>query len=612
MSSRPAPFSPSPHLMSGLRTSAIIGGLLFLLGLFEEPSRAWGGFLMGFVFLVGLALAGGLFICLLTLLGARWATSLQRIPEAMTSALPAGAVLGLLLVAGIPSLYEWSHASVVETDPILQAKSAYLNTGFFALRLVVFFALWIWLTRAMVATSRRRDVDGNPEHTRRQWRLAALFLPVFALTFSLASVDWLMSLEPHWFSTIYALGTLAGLGTSGIAVCILFAVLLGRGPLRGEVRDDQLDDLGKIALSMALFWGYIWYCQYMLIWYTDMPEETSYYVLRREGGWGILSSVNVLMNWAIPFLALMPKRARRSESALLRIAWVMLAGQALNLYVLVAPPLMPDGPALGLWELGPLIGALALFLWLTLRGLTRAPLVPLRAQGEPPGSRRAIRAGGNRPLIGGQADLWRSTGLGNGRPPIPKTAWKVAGCPCEMDHFETFCLCFGYCEDGKSSVSMFNRMIDSTDLHILTTLQTQGRTSNADIARSLEMAPSAIHQRVRKLEQRGVIVGYATRIDPRSVGLGVLAFVHLRTDEDLGANDLPRSLVALPEVLEVHDVAGEDGFLLKVRVRDTDALHRLLHESIGRLPGVVGTRTTIVLRTYAERTELPLCGDPQR
>ena len=376
MSSTPAPFRPSARLMSGLRNTAILGGLVFLLGLFEEPSRAWAGYLMGFVLLVGLALAGGLFLCLLTLLGARWATAVQRIPEAMTSALPAAAVLGLFLVAGIPSLYEWSHGSVVEADPILAAKSTYLNTGFFTLRLLVFFVLWIGLTRVMVASSRQQDVDPSPENARRRWRAAGLFLPIFAVTFSLASFDWLMSLEPHWFSTIYALGTLAGLGSSGIAVSILFVVLLRRGPLRGVVSDDHLDDLGKIAISMALFWGYIWYCQYMLIWYTDMPEETSYYLLRSQGGWGVLSSVNVLTNWAVPFFALMPKHARRSDSALLRVAWVMIAGQALNLYMLVVPPILPDGPALGLWDLGPLLGALALFLWLTLRGLTRASLVP--------------------------------------------------------------------------------------------------------------------------------------------------------------------------------------------------------------------------------------------
>ena len=149
-------------------------------------------------------------------------------------------------------------------------------------------------------------------------------------------------------------------------------------------------------------------------------------------------------------------------------------------------------------------------------------------------------------------------------------------------------------------------MIDSTDLEILSDLQTNARTSNAVIARRLGMAPSAIHQRVRKLEERGVIAGYAARVDPEMVGRGVLAFVRLTADAALGDEDLPRHMAALPGVLEVHDVAGDDGYLLKVRVRDTADLHRLLHRGLGGLPGVRDTRTTIVLKTYAERVELPL------
>lgn len=369
-------FVPDPSLVRTLRATAVAGGLLFLVGLFVAPERAWAGYLIGFVYFVGLGLAGGLFVSVLTLSSARWATALRRIPEAMMTTLPAGALIGLVLVGGVPSLYEWSHGIVVAEDPILQAKAPYLNWGFFLVRLVAFFALWVWITRGMVGASRQQDGDPDPAHSKRRLVWSALFLPVFAVTFSLASVDWIQSLEPHWFSTIFGLITLSGLGTSGLAVCIVLAVYLKRGPLRGVVTTDHLDDLGKIAVGFALFWGYVWYCQYMLIWYTNMPEETSYYVLRGKGAWKVLGSVNVFVNWAIPFFALMPRAARRSEAVLLRVAWVMLAGHALQLFMLIEPPLMRDGPVLGLWELGPFAGALALFFWLTLRGLSQAPLVP--------------------------------------------------------------------------------------------------------------------------------------------------------------------------------------------------------------------------------------------
>jgi hypothetical protein len=165
------------------------------------------------------------------------------------------------------------------------------------------------------------------------------------------------------------------------AVCISLAVYLKRGPLRCFITMEHMDDLGKIAIGFALFWGDIWYCQYMLVWYTNMPEETPYYVLRSQGSWAQLSQVNLLLNWATPFFILMPKAMRRSEVALTRVAWIFLAGQAVNLYMLIEPALMDGGPQLGLWEIGPLVGALCLslwlFLWLTLRSLCAAPLVPL-------------------------------------------------------------------------------------------------------------------------------------------------------------------------------------------------------------------------------------------
>lgn len=380
-------FTPPLPMMAGLRATAVLGGVLFLFGLFIAPERAWAGYLIGFVFFVGLGLAGGLFLSVLTLAGSRWATAMRRIPEAMTTTLPVAALLGVALVGGVHSLYEWSHESAVTGDVLLEGKAPYLNWGFFLLRLVVFFALWIWATRGMVRVSRMQDLEGSPNRGRELFLRAVYFLPIFAVTFSLASIDWIKSIEPHWFSTIFGLITLSGVATSGLAVCILLAIYLKRGPLRGIITAEHLDDLGKIGIALALFWGYIWYCQYMLIWYTDMPEETPYYIIRGQGAWVHLSAANVLLNWAIPFFALMPKAMRRSEVALSRVAWVLIAGQALNLYMLIEPALMGSTPVLGMWELGPLVGAPCLFLWLTLRALGRAALVPV---GDP-GLEKSVR-----------------------------------------------------------------------------------------------------------------------------------------------------------------------------------------------------------------------------
>ncbi len=370
-------FRPSPVRTKGLAIASILGAVIFAIGLLVDPLRAWSGYLMAFVYFVELGLAGAFFLCVLTLSSARWATALRRIPEAMTSSLPYALVLGLLLMGGITTIYEWSHTAVVEADPILQGKASYLNVGFFFVRLVGFFLLWIWLARGMVKASRRQDQGDDAQVARSRFRYAALFLPIFAVTFSLASVDWVKSLEPHWFSTIFGLITLSSAAMSGLAACMLLVVYLrDQGPLRNVVTDDHLDDIGKIGIGLALFWGYIWFCQYMLIWYTNMPEETTYYALRHQGRWQVLTWVSITLNWAVPFFALMPKAARRSGAVLSRVAIIILIGQALNLYIQVAPPLMGAEPVYGLWEFGPVLGAIALFFWCTLRGLSQAPLVP--------------------------------------------------------------------------------------------------------------------------------------------------------------------------------------------------------------------------------------------
>ncbi|MEM7204177.1 MAG: Lrp/AsnC family transcriptional regulator [Planctomycetota bacterium] len=149
-------------------------------------------------------------------------------------------------------------------------------------------------------------------------------------------------------------------------------------------------------------------------------------------------------------------------------------------------------------------------------------------------------------------------------------------------------------------------MIDDTDLVLVEMLQRDARVTNAALARSLDMAPSAVHQRVRRLEERGVVRGYTARIDPSAVGRGLLAFVHLKTDEQLHDTSIPKAVAELPGVLEVHDIAGEDCYLLKVRAADTDALHELIRRGVGAVPGVRSTRTTIVLKTFAECSDLPL------
>ena len=372
-------FRPSPKSMALLRNTAAFFALVFIVGLFLDPRRAWSGYLMGFMFFTGFSLSGAVCLSVYYLTGARWGAALRRIPEAMMGTLPYAAVMGIVFLLGVPSLYEWAHPSVVEASPLLQHKAAWLNVPFFCIRTVIYFAVWIWASRRLLNEIRAQETDGDRIHTTRNVWNGALFMALFAVTFSLASIDWIESLEPEWFSTIFALVTSSGIMTSGLALIMIVAVLMRWSPsLPGLITRNHLDDLGKITMSFSLFWVYIWFCQYMLIWYTDIPEETTYYVLRSQGGWEVFTPVNIILNFAIPFLVLMPKRFRRRGPVLLRVAIILLVGRLVDLYWQIMPPLFPDGPTLGLWEFAPVLAILAFFIVVFQHKLSETSLIPDR------------------------------------------------------------------------------------------------------------------------------------------------------------------------------------------------------------------------------------------
>ncbi|RKY21717.1 MAG: hypothetical protein DRQ55_03425 [Planctomycetota bacterium] len=350
------------HLRQVLRMIAIACGLITLAGLFLSPDRVWGGFLMGFAYITVLALAGPVFLAFLCMAGARWSIALERILVAMSKALPVAGGLGLILLLGTHSLYEWSHPAAVEHDLILQDKAAWLNPTGFALRLVGVFLVWCLFARRLASLSARYAQDPSEALRRTRVRWSAAFIAVVAITFSIASIDWLMSLEPHWFSTMFPLLQFSGLGAAGLAAAILLTLRHERlGTLDADLRDDHLHDLGKLLFSLTLLWVFCWYCQYMLIWYTDMPEETVYYAARQKGQWWLLVQATIVVKWAVPFLALMPRTLCRNRRVLMRISLLVLAGHALDLFVQVGPPLLGEVPYAGLWEIAPVVGAVALF-----------------------------------------------------------------------------------------------------------------------------------------------------------------------------------------------------------------------------------------------------------
>jgi hypothetical protein len=259
------------------------------------------------------------------------------------------------------TLYPWAGAS----------SQAYLRPAFVFTRTALVLIAWGALAYAIRRASLRED-------HRRLVICSALFAVIFAVTFSIASVDWIMSLEPRWSSTIFAVYVFAGLFVSGIAAVTLIVIFLREsGPLREIVTEHHLHDLGKLLFAFSIFWAYIWVSQYLLIWYGNLPDEIPYYVRRTTHGWLDWFLVNPLINWAIPFLVLLPWASKRNPRVLGAVCVLILVGHYLDLYLLIAPDVLP-APAIGPLELIVPIGYVALFVWLTRRALAQAPLLPRR------------------------------------------------------------------------------------------------------------------------------------------------------------------------------------------------------------------------------------------
>jgi hypothetical protein len=361
-----------------LRALAAPGGLIILAGVLFAPERIWPSLLLVTYFLVSTALAGAFFVALQYVAGAGWSVALRRVPETLAMLLPAAGTAFILVLLVRPSLYPWAiHEGGHEA---LQGfKAFWLNRPFFLARAAVYLALWIGLVLAIVRSSRRQDSDGALEHTARNEKLSAVFIVVFALTFSLAAFDWIMSREPHWSSTIFGIYNFAGMFLGGLAAMSVLAVWLERlGPLHGVLNESHLHDLGRLLFAFSTFWAYIWFSQYMLVWYADFPEETVYYTRRLHGAWEPLFLLNFLLNWVVPFLALLSRTAKRSAGVLLKVGLVVLIGRWLDLYLMIVPPQAPERLPLGLWEVGPLVAAVGLGLLAFFHYLRQASVVPLR------------------------------------------------------------------------------------------------------------------------------------------------------------------------------------------------------------------------------------------
>jgi hypothetical protein len=357
-----------------------LGGVALTVGLSQTPERAWGYLLVCSYYLLGLGLSGLLLVALHYVTGAHWSLPLRRVFEAMTAVLPMAAVGLAAVLLCRPSLYPWSDATFPRAS-MSPLQRLWLDRPFFLVRALVYLALWLGFAALLVRNSQRQDQVRDPALTVQNIRLSAGFLVVFAITCWLASFDWIMSLEPDWASTIFGVYNFAGLFLSGIAAVSLLVVWLRQAsPLRSVLNDDHLHDLGTLLFAFSSFWMYTWFCQYMLIWYVNNPEETAYYRLRWQGTWPLLMLLDVVLNWGIPFVVLLFRSAKRSPLILGTVAIVVLAGRWVDLCLMVLPSQGDEILIPGAIEAGLVLGTTGLFALAFFRRLSKASLVPLPAR----------------------------------------------------------------------------------------------------------------------------------------------------------------------------------------------------------------------------------------
>jgi len=359
-----APMSPISGPRKWIPAILVALGLLLIVIALPDAAnreRLGFGYILGFAFLWTVVLGSLFFVVLQHLTSAIWSVAIRRVAEMIAAPmwLLIPLVLPLLAFVIWPDAFKvfpWADASLVENDALLIQKRAYLNVPFFVIRALGFIGLWVLFTRYFVGKSLKQDQGvGGVKATLSMRKVSGPFTVIFAATSTLAGFDWLMSLNPHWFSTMFGVYIFSGMVVSALSAIIIGTVLLRRAGLLGQgvVSSDHLYNLGCLLFAFVSFWGYIAFSQYMLIWYANIPEESFYFVHRLQGGWYNVSVALALVRFAIPFLILLPRRAKSNERTLLGVSFLMLAGQLLDLYWIVMPELHKAGPALGWQEFGP-------------------------------------------------------------------------------------------------------------------------------------------------------------------------------------------------------------------------------------------------------------------
>ncbi len=356
----------------------VIGLILSVIGYVVNHQQFYHSWLVAFAFWVSIGIGGYFFTLIHHLTGAVWSVVIRRIPETFMAILPFMLIVFIPLILGMHDLYHWTHSDAVAHDHLLQEKAPYLNIPFFIIRTAIFFAVWTVFGRLLYKFSIQNDVNGDAKLLAKSIKISPIAVILFAFTMSFAAFDWLMSLDPHWYSTIFGVYYFAGSAMATYALVTLFVIFFEKkGSLKGLVSKEHYHDLGKLTFTFTIFWAYMAFSQYFLIWYANIPEETVWFLHRWEGSWKGVSVLLAVGHFVVPFLIMLVRALKRSALALIIFAGWMLLMHWVDMYWLVMPTLHPHGAHFSWIDMAAMLGVGGLFLWLFMWQLGKHSLVPI-------------------------------------------------------------------------------------------------------------------------------------------------------------------------------------------------------------------------------------------
>jgi len=370
-----------PASLTTLRQRALVVGLagsaLTIVGAFLDPTRFFQSYLLAFLFWLAAALGGLALLMLQHMTGGAWGIVLRRVFEAAARTLPWMAVLFVPVAFGLDRLFPWTDTVKVAADHLLSKKTLYLNEPFFLARAAGYFAVWVGLAFALTTWSAQQDRSGDPGLKKKMRAVSAIGIVLYAFTMTFAAFDWGMSLDPHWFSTMYGFLFIIGHLLMGLALAILTARRLSQeSPMAGVFNAGHWHDFGKLLFAFAMVWTYLSFSQFLIIWSANLPEEIPWYMHRMDHGWQFLAVALIVVHFVVPFAVLLSRKTKRNAAVLSAMAaWIVFA-RLVDVFFLIGPEFHKGGLALHWMDITALVGLGGVWVALFVGALQGRALLP--------------------------------------------------------------------------------------------------------------------------------------------------------------------------------------------------------------------------------------------